>query len=90
MQILEYIFFTGNVQPTGKSACNFLKLWNFRELFVDGYPWVVEGGGPHDDPDGAHQASGREHPQEKPVQHHGDELPVLDHLQPLAIKLGQS
>ena len=50
------------------------------DLFVDGLPHVVEGGRPQDDPGRAAQHRNGEQPQEEAVQHHRDELPVLNHL----------
>ena len=50
------------------------------DLFVDGLSHVVEGGRPQYDPAGAAQHRNGEQPQKEAVEHHRDELPVLNHL----------
>lgn len=53
---------------------------NFGERLVDGGARVVQRRRLEDDAKRADDARHREHPQEEPVQHHGHELPVLDHV----------
>jgi len=50
------------------------------ERLVDGGARVVQRRRLEDDAERADDARHREHPQEESVQHHGHELPVLDHV----------
>jgi hypothetical protein len=50
------------------------------ERLVDGGARVVQRRRLEDDAERADDARHREHPQEEPVQHHGHEFPVLDHV----------
>ena len=51
-----------------------------RQLFINGYPVVIEAGRLQDDAGRAHEDGQREYPEEEAVQHHRHVLPVLLHL----------
>ena len=42
--------------------------------------WIVEWRSSHDDADRSEETGGSENPQEKPVEHHRDEFPILNDL----------
>ena len=48
-----------------------------RQLFINGYPVIVEAGSLQDDPCSSYNHRHREDPQEQAVQHHRHVLPVL-------------
>lgn len=51
-----------------------------RQLEIDGLPLIVQRRRLENDRARAHDAGQREHPQEKPVEHHRHVFPVFDHL----------
>lgn len=54
---------------------------DLRQFGINGFPEVVEGGRPQNDPSKPAQTRPREEPEKQAVQYHGDKLPVLDFLE---------